>query len=414
MWPRIVRYRRALVSLAAIATCASCGGRAARDAVTDAGTNRDAASATPNDGASDAEAGPPTVNSAHSRLACTVSSTCFALDDGSVRCWGTGYEGQLGDGLAENTPKPPTAVSGLADSSGLVGADFQVCSFDATDTAQCWGALLMLTENIDTLAVSGPTLLSVPGLANVAFGGHACAVTRAGAVYCWGPDEFLGNGSGASATPVQVTGIHDAIDVAVNSDAELGSGVATLVVLADGSVLGWGHGHGPGLITPDNADQLTPIPMPGIDNVRRITLGRSHACALLADGHVACWGENSSGQLGSPYLSEISTTPENVTGLDDVAEVHAAGSFTCARRVNGEIWCWGENESSELARLESTPFSRVPLLVPLWPATDLAVGEEHACARTTDGTVYCWGGNYSQAVVPGSPNAFPDPVPVTL
>lgn len=248
-------------------------------------------------------------------------------------------------------------------------------------------------------------------IATIALDVHDCAITRAGDVFCWGSDEFLGNGSGPSASPVQVAGLHQAIDVAVAADSELGSGVATLVALADGSVVGWGHAHGPGLTTGSSADQLTPIPMPGLSRVRQITLGSSHACALLENGEVACWGSNAGGRLGSSSPNTL--VPQVVSGLSDVAEVRAGEAFTCARRTNGEIWCWGENFFGELAQPSAMRFSRVPVHIDVPPVTELAVGQGHACVLASDGKVWCWGDNYEGQISTSRQVTFATPVLVS-
>jgi alpha-tubulin suppressor-like RCC1 family protein len=248
-------------------------------------------------------------------------------------------------------------------------------------------------------------------VATIAFNGHACAVTRVGDVYCWGPDEFLGNGTGPSASPLQVAGLHDAIDVAIATNSELGSGVATLVVLADGSVVGWGHAHGPGLTIDSNADQLTPIAMPGLRGVRQISLGSSHACALLEDAEVACWGSNIGGRLGSSSPNTL--VPQVVSGLSDVAEVRAGESFTCARRTNGEVRCWGDNTFETLARPQPTPFSRVPVHIDVPSVTVMAVGQEHVCVLTSDGNVWCWGSNDAGQIAASDQVTFDTPVLVS-
>ena len=392
-------FAEALTGLAAITLCVACGGRARTTTGVDAGTFADAMS--------DAEAGALPVNAPRSRLASGGSSTCFLTAQGTVRCWGTGNFGQLGDGSTDDTVKGPAPVTLLSPAVGLIGGLAQTCAFAASDAAECWGLLPSLAGTSTPTA----TPLALMDIATIAFNGHACAVTRAGDVYCWGPDEFLGNGRGPSDSPAQVAGLSQAIDVAINTNSDLGSGVATLVVLADGSVVGWGHAHGPGLTTDSSADQPTPIPMPGLSGVRQITIGSSHACALLEDAEVACWGSNIGGRLGSS--SPNTRVPQIVSNLSDVAEVRAGGAFTCARRTNGDVLCWGENTYEELAQPQATLFSRVPVRIDVQAASDMAVGQGHACVLVGDGNVWCWGSNYSGQIAASDQATFDMPTLVS-
>ena len=50
--------------------------------------------------------------------------------------------------------------------------------------------------------------------------------------------------------------------------------------------------------TPGTTSSL-PVRSSGLGGVTAITLGDFHACALLADGTVRCWGYNAYGQLGN-------------------------------------------------------------------------------------------------------------------
>ncbi|HEX3850514.1 MAG TPA: hypothetical protein VHW01_06080 [Polyangiaceae bacterium] len=397
-------FARTLTGMALVVACSACGGHASSNSMADAGTT--------SDGASDAEAGVAVVNAPRPRLTCGASSSCYLTDSGSVRCWGNGEFGQLGNGAVDSMPLPPTTVQGVSSAVGLAGGALQACALSASDQAQCWGVLPSASAANLTTPTPTAAPLQLSGVATIAFSQHACALTGAGLVYCWGPDSFLGNGEGPSDSPVQVNGIENAIDVAVNESSELGSGIATLVVLANGSVLGWGHAHGPGLTTSASADQLTPVAMPGLTNIRQITLSSKHACALLENGQVSCWGANDEGQLGVPAQSAPSAAPQSVTGLDEVVEVRAGDAFTCARRSNGEVWCWGDNTFFQLATAEPVAFSRQPIRINVPAVTDLAVGQAHVCVRTTDGGVSCWGNNGAGQVLLSGPTMVPVPTRV--
>ncbi|MGB0678646.1 MAG: hypothetical protein ACPGUV_03185, partial [Polyangiales bacterium] len=90
----------------------------------------------------------------------------------------------------------------------------------------------------------------------VAAGGeHTCMLRQDGTVWCWGRN--------------------------VNPDSKQG-------MLGDGSSV---------------AQRLFPVPVLGVDgqplrDVRKISVGSWHGCALRADSTLHCWGDNGFGKLG--------------------------------------------------------------------------------------------------------------------
>ena len=150
----------------------------------------------------------------------------------------------------------------------------------------------------------------------------------------------------------------------------------------------WGRNAASELGTGDTAPHAlpTPVALPAGD-VRQITAGNTHACAVLADGSAYCWG---SAMLGDG-VTTTSATPVRV-GLSAVTEISAAYDFTCAI-AGGDVYCWGDDSSERLgngASLGSTP---TPGLTLAGPATDVFTGGDHACAVLAAGTAWCWGHN---------------------
>ncbi len=132
-----------------------------------------------------------------------------------------------------------------------------------------------------------------------------------------------------------------------------------------------------------------------------ISVGGAHACALLNNGRVACWGDNGAGQLGDGTYTKRQTA-EEVAGLTDIAAISAGGEYTCALMKNGKVKCWGRNEHGQLGN-GTTENSMQPVDIPgLANVTAIYAGSGHACAIIKDGTLKCWGENLKGQLGNGS------------
>lgn len=137
-----------------------------------------------------------------------------------------------------------------------------------------------------------------------------------------------------------------------------------------------------------------PVTVGGLSNVTALTSGAAHSCALRVDQTVACWGENSVGQLGNGTTAN-SAMPLPVSGLSGVTALAAGASsaHTCALLLDQTVRCWGYNSVGQLGD-GTTVNATTPITVSgLAGVTALAAGGDHTCAILTDQTVKCWGSN---------------------
>jgi alpha-tubulin suppressor-like RCC1 family protein len=238
------------------------------------------------------------------------------------------------------------------------------------------------------VAASGP-----PSALAVSLGWiHSCALTDAGGVMCWGHNKNneLGDGTNVDRwSPVDVSGLSGGAR-ALTRGARHGCVLST----GDG-VKSWGYNYYGQLGDGTNANRSAAVDVSGLDGgVNAVSAGAFHTCALTRDGGVACWGDNSRGQLGDGTTHER-WSPAGVAGLVNGAIAVAGGdSHSCAVLRGGGVKCWGDNQYGQLGdgttRRRLTPVDVRGLS---GGATALALGHRQSCALLTGGAVECGGGN---------------------
>ncbi|MEO2115397.1 MAG: hypothetical protein ABGX21_03685, partial [Candidatus Poseidoniia archaeon] len=174
----------------------------------------------------------------------------------------------------------------------------------------------------------------------------------------------------------------------------------TCAILDDGSVSCWGYNNKGQLGDGTTTQRNTPTQTSSLGTDRTavaITTGDYHICAILDDGSVACWGQNTYGQLGDGTTTQRNTpTQTSSLGTDRTAIAISAGrEHTCAILDDGSVACWGYNNKGQLGdgtttdRLTPTQTSSLGT-----DRTAVAIGvREHTCAILDDASVACWGSN---------------------
>jgi alpha-tubulin suppressor-like RCC1 family protein len=409
---------------------------------------------------------PVVVSGISTAIAVTLGKyfACATLSSGSLKCWGLNSSGQLGNGATTNS-STPVAVSGLA--SGVVTMSAQAtsahaCAITTAGSLLCWGlnssgqlGIGSKTNSSTPVVIPGFVASSIPNQQILGIGAsNSCAIDSAGAAWCWGENSYgeLGNGTTSnSSVPVQngLKGINSASGAVVaaialtsnsacgvvstgalycwgnNEAGQVGAGNTTnLLYLSPSLVIGFGGGIG-AVTAGDNfscaltmagtvicwgdntygqtgnagsSKYLTPVLVTGLSSSAiGIAAGDNHACALIYNGTVQCWGLNSSGQLGNGTTIN-SATPVAVNGITgSVVAIAAGGGHTCAVTNSGATWCWGLNSSGQLGNGTITN-SLTPVAVPAMTAAGgqivgITTGENHTCAVSVYGVVVCWGLN---------------------
>jgi alpha-tubulin suppressor-like RCC1 family protein len=306
-------------------------------------------------------------------IAAGGDQTCALLQDGSVDCWGLNSSGGLGTGGGEGTIEYaylPTPVSDVADvvhlrAVGLrYGKQEYTCGVLANGSVRCWGETAYLRCMSDpvapgTVPIAGPTpVAGLDDISTVALGDcDACALSKTGRVSCWGEAYFAG-GPGPQrqpAAPVDgLTGVR-----------ELAAGDQSMcAVLEDGTVTCWGEEDlATGAPRGSGTAFRQPVAVAGLANVTSIAAAHLYACALIADGTVKCWGDNLFGVTGAPIGTNHLSTPRAVAGLSHVVSIGVSGFHACALIADGTVKCWGSGVSGGLGDGAPDRDSAIPVTV---------------------------------------------------
>jgi len=192
---------------------------------------------------------------------------CALTSAGDIRCWGANEQGQLGNGtntdsiipVKVNFPAPRKgAMEKKVNVDGKAPAAWDIVLINYAEVKA--GNAPAARNKFEVNAGNAPAARKVAadafggarGISAIAAGGgHTCVLTSAGAVKCWGGNEFGQHGdltTKDSGFPVEVYG------------------------LGSGSVA--------------------------------ITAGGGHNCALTSAGEIECWGNNHQGQLGDGTITD--------------------------------------------------------------------------------------------------------------
>ena len=240
------------------------------------------------------------------------------------------------------------------------------------------------------LPAAAQTPQPLTGIVKVAVGiSHACALTQAGGVLCWGNNGGgqLGIGSQEQRhSPVDVPSLRSGV-----VDIAAGQGSFTCALTAAGDVKCWGANGSGQLGDGTTIQRLSPVQT--LAGAISISAGSAGACAVTTSGQVKCWGANTVGQVGDNTTTSPRLTPTDVTGLTDAVQVSSGGGHSCAVTTGGAVKCWGSNGNGQIgdSSLGAPRLAPVDVAGLASGVASVDAGSSHSCALRGDGTVACWG-----------------------
>ncbi len=278
------------------------------------------------------------------QLAVGESHALALRSDGMVMAWGHNESGEVGDGTTDDktTPVEVPNLSGVT----AIGAGVGSTGNGSTDggwsmalksdgTVWGWGDNTdgeTITADPMAPILTSPTQVPVSKIASIAQAGtiNAYSVAKDKSAWSWGSTYLgaLGNNSACGTNvpnaPVQVVGA-GGTGLLANAKMVAGGSSYGLAMLADGTVWGWGNNTagtlGDGTLGQDvdcgggvssPNTQMTPVQAKNVTTAIAIAAATDQGLILLADGSVWAAGYNSNDKLG------VGSNTPTISGTDYV------------------------------------------------------------------------------------------------
>ena len=373
--------------------------------------------------------------------------TCIVLSNNSVKCFGMGADGQLGNGstnnIGDNTASSVATSTVVSLGTGrtvrsISAGAAHTCALLDNATVKCWGYGAVGALGYGSTANKGDSTGqmgdSLPAVAlgngrtalQISVGSqHSCALLDNATVKCWGRGTYGQLGIGSTATIGDEAGeMGDSLVAVAFAAGRSARSIAagsnhTCAILDNASVVCWGRGNsgqlGQGAISNIGySGSATIASTPAIDlsaghTALAISAGDAHTCAILDNAAVKCWGFGSNGRLGSGATAnlgdgagEMGRLPGTVNvGDGRTARAISAGiAHTCAVLDDASVKCWGDGTNGRLGYGNQNSLGDVASeMVNLEPvalgtgrtALAISAGGTHTCAVLDDATLKCWG-----------------------
>lgn len=282
---------------------------------------------------------------------CGMWCSLLAGVDGRVYVWGRDDYGVLGGDGRNNIGNldRPTALPGISDVVDVAGCDRAAAALRVDGTVWMWGedrAGVMGTGTITPPNRSGEEYhrpVRVKGIdeaIQIACGDeHMLVLRRDGTVWTWGSNKEGQLGVGDTeprGRPTQVASLAGVTRIRVSANGSMAR-------LADGSWRVWGA-VGPPMKAGPVLQAVVPTALPP---VLASTVDVDRGIAVLADGTVMTWGDNTFGFLGTGQGVDVEVyQPVKVRGLGGIVRVWSGGSRAHALAADGTLYHWGPRGGS--------------------------------------------------------------------
>jgi len=302
-----------------------------------------------------------------------------------------------------NGSSPVSSVLGNVQPTSFIANTFDsgnnggICKIQNDGSLKCKGRNNLDQFNNDR--IDRPSATDIFGITNaetITFSSNKIGVVQSDGSY-----QHRGDNDGMSTRSSPVTGVTNPVQV------EHGYNFVAYL-MSDGTVRTRGANYngqlGDGTT---NNETSGSVQVSGITTANKISAGQYHACALLTNGQIWCWGDNSFGELGDGTTTQRETPVQAGLPTDTAVGIFVSQRTSAAVLANGKVYIWGSNVNSRAKCSNNTSAISNPReLTVISNVKQIDFGFGHSVILTNDGNVYTCGTVYSTSNVAGNATFF--------
>lgn len=282
--------------------------------------------------------------------------SCALLDNATVKCWGRSPDGQLGQGnvnsIGDNVNEMGDNLPAILMGAGrtvtqITSGSFHSCALLDNSTVKCWGfggagrlgqgSAANIGSGVNQMGDNLPAINLGAGktVKYIAAGGlHTCAILNDDQVKCWGEGFYgtlgQGNGTDLGDGATEMGDNLPFVNLGTGRTAKkiVASKDSNCAILDNDTIKCWGRGSegrlGYGTVN-NRGDGVNEMG----DNLPTVSLGLGfvpfslsigavdlafHVCVISTINAIKCWGGNATGQLG---LGDVSHRSDAINEMGD-------------------------------------------------------------------------------------------------
>jgi alpha-tubulin suppressor-like RCC1 family protein len=243
---------------------------------------------------------------------------------------------------------------------------------------------------------------------------NSAGIKNDGTLWVWGNNSYgqIGNNSPATTSVPTQTSSGGTNWKTLSCGQWFMSAIKT-----DGTLWTWGQNASGQLGNNSVTTSSAPAQTVSVgNNWKQTASGQSHMLALKTDGTLWAWGANNNGQLGDGTTIGRSSPVQTISGTTrwkKLFDGYCATSRSAAIKTDGTLWMWGDNVNNTLGELGLNTKYSSPIQTAVggnnWKSVSTSLGGI-TCAVKTDGTLWAWGYGTTGGLGNGSTASVSSPV----